>query len=204
VLLWAKGPTAKDIHKVKFPVYGGKSLSRKAVHNWVEKFSQEPSKMADDARQGRSVETGTELTPQLVEELIQSDRRIKIDSVATSLGCSHGLAYSIMHGRLKFQKVCARWVPRQLKDQEKINLMGLSLQRLLQYAGEGEHMLNRTVTGDESLVHHYKPDSKCASVHWKHRSSHSAKKCKVTHQLGKLCLPCLGFSGNTVSPFSEP
>jgi hypothetical protein len=31
---------AKDIHKEMFPVYDGKCLSRKAVHNWVEKFSQ--------------------------------------------------------------------------------------------------------------------------------------------------------------------
>jgi hypothetical protein len=28
-----------------FPVYGGKCLSRKAAHNWVEKFSQGRSKV---------------------------------------------------------------------------------------------------------------------------------------------------------------
>jgi hypothetical protein len=38
-----------------FPVYGGKCLSRKAVHNWVEKFSQQRSKIADDARPGAEV-----------------------------------------------------------------------------------------------------------------------------------------------------
>jgi hypothetical protein len=31
-----------------FLVYGGKCLSRKAVHSWVEKFSQGCSKVADD------------------------------------------------------------------------------------------------------------------------------------------------------------
>jgi hypothetical protein len=31
-----------------FPLYGGKCLSRKAVHNWVEKFSQGHSKAADN------------------------------------------------------------------------------------------------------------------------------------------------------------
>jgi hypothetical protein len=35
--LWAKGLNAKDIQKEMFPVYGGKCLSRKAVHNWIEK-----------------------------------------------------------------------------------------------------------------------------------------------------------------------
>jgi hypothetical protein len=46
-LLWAKGLNAKDITEESFPVYGGKCLSRKAVHNSVEKFSQGLSKIAD-------------------------------------------------------------------------------------------------------------------------------------------------------------
>jgi hypothetical protein len=48
--LWAKGLNAKDIHQEMFPIYGGKCLSRKAAHNWVEEFSQGRSKLADDAR----------------------------------------------------------------------------------------------------------------------------------------------------------
>jgi transposase len=88
-----------------FPVYGGKCLSRKAVHNWVEKFSQERSKVADDVRRGRPVETATEAIVQRVEELIRADRRITTDSVATALRCYHGLAYSIMH--VMFRKMCA-------------------------------------------------------------------------------------------------
>jgi hypothetical protein len=34
--LQAKGLNENDIHKEILPVYGGKGLSRKAVHNWVE------------------------------------------------------------------------------------------------------------------------------------------------------------------------
>jgi hypothetical protein len=76
---------------------------------------------------------------QRVEELFQADRRITIDSVATALGHFHGLAYSIIHDYLKFQKVCTWWVPTELKDREKVEMshMGLSLQHLLQYADEG-------------------------------------------------------------------
>jgi hypothetical protein len=47
--LWAKGLNAKDINKEMFPVYGGKCLSHKAVHNWVDKFTQGRLKVADDA-----------------------------------------------------------------------------------------------------------------------------------------------------------
>jgi hypothetical protein len=86
------------------------------------------------------------------------------DSVATALGCSHGLAYSIMHESLKFWKVCPWWEPRELKDREKVNRMDLSLQHLLRYADGGGDILNRNVTGNEIWVYQYQPESKRASV----------------------------------------
>jgi hypothetical protein len=67
-------------------------------------------------------------------------------------------------------------VPKELKDREKMNRMGLSLQHLLQYADEGEDMLNKMVTGDESWVHHYQRDSEVASMQWIHPSSPSTNK----------------------------
>jgi hypothetical protein len=51
-----------------FPVYDEKCLLRKAVTDWIEKFPQGRSKVADDARPGRPVETATEATVQRVEE----------------------------------------------------------------------------------------------------------------------------------------
>jgi hypothetical protein len=37
--LWGKGLDAKDINKEMFCVYGGKCLSRKAIHNWLANVS---------------------------------------------------------------------------------------------------------------------------------------------------------------------
>jgi hypothetical protein len=78
-----------------------------------------------------------------------------------------------MHDRVKFRKVWARWVPRELKVREEMNLMDLSLQHLLRYADEGEGMLNRIVTEGESWVYHYQPESNRASIQWKHLNSPS-------------------------------
>jgi hypothetical protein len=156
----------------------GKCLSHKAAHNSVEKFSQGRSEITDDAQPVCPVEIETESTVQRVGMLIRADRRIPIDSVATALRCSHGLAYRIMNYLLKFRKVCARWVTRELKDREKINRMDVSLQHLLRYADEGEDMLNKIVTGEESWVHHYQPESKRTSMQWKHPSSLSTESVR--------------------------
>jgi hypothetical protein len=49
---------------------------------------------------------------------------------------------------------------------------------------------SRTVTGDKSWVHHYQPESKRASMQWKHPSSPSKKnsKFKVTPSAEKVML----------------
>jgi 2-succinyl-5-enolpyruvyl-6-hydroxy-3-cyclohexene-1-carboxylate synthase len=85
--LWVKGLNAKDIYREMFPVYGGKCLLHKEVNNWVKKFSQGRLKVTDDDKPGHPVETATEATVQQVEDLIRADRRIAINSIATSLGC---------------------------------------------------------------------------------------------------------------------
>jgi hypothetical protein len=98
-ILWAKGLDAKAIHKEIFLVYGGKRLSRKEVHNWVEKSSQGHSKFEDDALPRPHVVIATEARVKRLGELIRAERRIMVDGVATALGCSYGLAYSILHDR---------------------------------------------------------------------------------------------------------
>jgi hypothetical protein len=47
--LGSKGLDAKNIHKEMFPVYNGKCVLHKVVHNWVKKFSQGHSEVADNA-----------------------------------------------------------------------------------------------------------------------------------------------------------
>jgi hypothetical protein len=53
----------KGFHKEMFPVYGGKYLLLKAVHDWVENFSQGRLKVADDAGPGAEVAETTVKRP---------------------------------------------------------------------------------------------------------------------------------------------
>ncbi|GFY46398.1 hypothetical protein TNIN_444041, partial [Trichonephila inaurata madagascariensis] len=46
--------------------------------------------------------------------MIKADRRITIDEVAEELGISHERAQSITNDILRYRKVSARWVSRQL------------------------------------------------------------------------------------------
>jgi hypothetical protein len=46
---------AKDIHKGMLPMYGEHCLSRQAIHNWVQKFSEGQTSIEDEHRAGRPV-----------------------------------------------------------------------------------------------------------------------------------------------------
>ena len=46
--LWAKNMEAKDIHKEMLPIYSEHCLSRQAVHNWVQKFSEGRTSIEDE------------------------------------------------------------------------------------------------------------------------------------------------------------
>ncbi|GFR16848.1 uncharacterized protein TNCT_664921 [Trichonephila clavata] len=84
------------------PVYGKKCLSRKAVYSWVKKILHCRSKIVDEDGCSSPVLIAIKSTKQQVEELIPAYRRVIINSIAMTIGCSHGLVYSIMHDRLNF------------------------------------------------------------------------------------------------------
>lgn len=80
------------------------------------------------------------VTVRKVEEMIEAEGRITIDSIETTIWCLYGLAYSIIH-----RKLYLWWVPRQFTEENKNNRMCLSVQHMFQYADEGEAMINKIV-----------------------------------------------------------
>ncbi|PSN38676.1 hypothetical protein C0J52_08896 [Blattella germanica] len=63
---------------------------------------------------------------------------------------SYGAVYDIVHENLKFHKVSARWVPKNLTDDHKGQRMMASLDHLTQYTAHGHDFLEAIVTGNES------------------------------------------------------
>jgi len=61
-------------------------------------------------------------------------------------------------------------------------------QHLDRYDKEGEAFLDRIITGDETWVHHYKPECKRQSMEWKHPQSLIRIKFETQPSAGKLML----------------
>jgi len=59
VFFVGKNMEVKDIHKEMLPMYGEHCLSRQAINNWVQKFSEGRTSIEDEHRAGRPVEIAT-------------------------------------------------------------------------------------------------------------------------------------------------
>ena len=55
-----------------------------------------------------------------------------------------------------------------------------------QYNDEGDTLLNRVVTCDETWIHFFEPDSKQQCLVWKHPSSPSPTKALISKSAGKV------------------
>jgi hypothetical protein len=153
-----------------------------------------------DAWPGCPVEIATNASVQQVEELIQTERRIMIDSVASALGFAHGLAYSIAHARLKFQKewtenwgvkkklpkwVCPCNISYGMQMKEKICLTGLLVGTNRGCITTNPNWSMLQFNGNMPV--HFPPESlRLCHLIWEGYAYH-----------------IFGFSESTVSPFSE-
>ena len=97
---------------------------------------------------------------QQIEQRIRDYRRVTIDEIAVEFNMSHGSAYNIVHDDLGYRKVCSRWVPRQLSDDHMRARQTICQEHIDCHTHEGDAFLHQIVTGDESWVYHYEPESK--------------------------------------------
>jgi hypothetical protein len=162
---------ATEILTEMLPVYGQKCFTRSIIHHWCDKFSKGRKSLVDEKRPGRQVVATNNDIANRIYAFIRSHRRVSISDIVLFSGISRGSVHKLVQDNLKFRKVSARWVPRQVKPEQQAIRMTTSLDNLQRYNDEGEAMLERIVTGDETWVHHYQPESKQASIQWKHESS---------------------------------
>jgi histone-lysine N-methyltransferase SETMAR len=182
--LWAKQVPATEIHRELLHVYGESVMTIQHVRKWCREFESGRVTVTDDHRSGRPSISDEHV--QDIEAAVQADRRISISHLETRFELSRGTIWNIVHERLGFRKICSRWVPRQLTEEHKKTRMGLSLEHLQRYERYGDSFISRIVTGDETWVHNYTPESKAESMTWKHPGSPPVQKFKTAQSVGKV------------------
>lgn len=184
--LTAEGSNAMEIHSRLVVVYGNDSPAYSTVAKWNAEFRRGRTSLEDDPRCGRPVETVTEDVCAAVETMVMTDRRMKTREIGHALGISKGSVNLILHEKLGLSKVCARWVPRFLTPIHRSDRVDISQENLHRIQADPDNFYSRCVTGDETWLRHFDPESKQESMQWKHAQSPPPRKFRTQASAGKV------------------
>ena len=141
--LFNEGVKPIEIHRRMRIKYGDWCMNRTQVYDWTEKFKNGVTNVEDSPRPGPAYTA-------VAENMIRENRRVTVKDVASRLYISVVSAHHIIHDELKFQNVCAKWVPKRLTPEMKERRVNACQEFLRRYEADGEAFLQRIVTGDES------------------------------------------------------
>ena len=105
--------------------------------------------MREDERCGRSKEARTlELIGQ-IKNFMEKDRRVSIKTISAQFDVSVGTVHTIIREEQKMQKICAKFVPRLLREDQKERRCHDS-REMVELINSDPAVLDALVTCDES------------------------------------------------------
>ena len=104
---------------------------------------------------------------------------MKVREIAESVGISKERVGYILHEELDMKKLCTRWVLRLLTADQKRTCMKISEQYLERFNKNKTDFVHRQfITVDETLIHHYTPESKQQLKQWTEAGCSASKKTR--------------------------
>ena len=117
---WKNGKQPSQIHKELEVAGGSKALSLCTIYRWIEAFEEDENSIEDVSCH----EAVTQGTIGKMEELINEDSHMPIRRIEEEVGISKERIGHILHNELDLHKVCAKWVPHVLTEENKKNRVG--------------------------------------------------------------------------------
>ena len=104
-----------------------------------------------------------------VKIVVKQDARLPVIDRANCTGISEGSVQTIMKKRLDLRKVCARWVPHLLTEEQKTQRLKYAREFLKTFKGCNCLVISNLLTGDENWVHMFEPQRRVDNKQWKRK-----------------------------------
>ena len=140
-------------------VYATRAPKKTTVYKWIQRSKEGRDDFEDNLGSGRPGTSKNDENFEAAQNLIEH-RRITVNRIATSLDISYGSANSILHNNLGLSKLSARWIPKALWPNQQNLQSDLSLTSLNKIEADEELFLAKIITGDETWIYQYDPESK--------------------------------------------
>ena len=118
--------------------------------------------------------------------MVEQDVRLSVKDIASCTGISEGSVQTILKKRLDLRKVCARWVPHLLTEEEKTQCLKCARELLKTYKGCNSWVISNLLTGDETWMHMFEPQRRADNKQWKRKDQKSPCIAKRTISSKKM------------------
>ena len=175
--------------------FGASCMNRASVFEWHKKFKEGRESVRDNERCGRSKEVNTPDLIGQIKNCMDKDRHVSTETISAQFDVSLGTVHTIIREELKMRKICAQFVPRVLREDQKERRCHDS-REIVELINSDPSVFDALVTCDESWIYCYEPETKRQSSQWKHAGSPRPKKArqsKSTHKL--LMIPFFDSTG---------
>ena len=94
---------------------------------------------------------------------------MSVKDIASCTGISEGSVQTILKKRLDLTKVCARWVPHLLTEEQKTQSLKCAQELLKTYKGCNSRVISNLLTGVETWMHIFEPQKRADNKQWKRK-----------------------------------
>ena len=181
------GKSGQETVEMLRRVFREDSMSQAAIFKWHKAFKDGRENVEDEPRAGRPSTSKTDDNVQRVREVLNSDRRLSVRLIADMVGIDKMTAHVIITENLAMRKICAKLVPKVLTDDQKQRRLS-ACEDLLQRIEEDPRFLDNVITGDETWIFEYDPETKRQSSEWHTKASPRPKKARMSKSRVKVML----------------
>ncbi|GFX99029.1 protein GVQW3 [Trichonephila clavipes] len=152
-------------------------MKKKQIKEWYGRFKNGRTSVNSDPRSGRP-STGTlSHNVERARVALEQDRRLTVRKLEDEIRIPKSTVWRILTKNLGMTRVCTKFIPKLLSDQQK-NLRLEIAQDNLEMINSDENFLKKIITGDETWVYGYDPETKQQSSQWKFPSEPRPKKAR--------------------------
>ena len=165
------------------------ALSPTQIKEWFNRFKNGWMSVESKPRSGRTSTSRNEEVIEKVCQLVLEDHRLTGWEIVAYVGISTGSVHSILIVDLHLRRVSTKFVPKLLTKQQKEIYKEIA-QDMLNCANHDPEFLKTIITGDETWVYGYDPETKFQSSQCKYVESPRTKKAWQVRSNVKVMMTC--------------
>ena len=134
-------------------------MNRASAFEWHKRFKEDWESVRDDERCERSKEVRTPELIGQIKNFTNRDRRVSIETISAQFDVNVGTVHTIIREEPKMRKICAKFVPRVLREDQKERHCHDG-REMIELINSDSAVLDALVTCDESWIYCNDPETK--------------------------------------------